>query len=85
MADDPTARAAAASAERLLADPYLNRVLDESIAAETLTAMTGASAEHRDRARFSALALTNLRQGFADTVQHWRDRQKIADAAKARE
>lgn len=85
MADDPVARAAAASAERLLQDPYLNQVLDESIAAETLTAMTGATAEHRDRARYSALALKNLREGFADTVKHWRDRQKIAEAARARE
>lgn len=85
MSDDPTARAAASAAERLLADAYLNHVLDTSIAAETEMAMTGTTAEIRDRARYSALALSNLRKGFEDTVKHWADRATIARAAKAHE
>lgn len=85
MSDDPAGRAAASAAERLLADPYLNHVLDTSIAAETEMAMTGTTPDIRDRARYSALALSNLRKGFEDTVKHWADRGKIAQAAKAHE
>lgn len=83
MSDDPIARAAASAAERLLADPYLNHVLDTSIAAETEMAMIGNTAETRDRARYSALALTNLRKGFEDTVKAWAARGQIAQQAKA--
>lgn len=82
---DANAREAAAAAERLLHDPFLNEALDEMIQIATEQAITGETRERRRDGRFTALAIVRLRGNLTAVFQTWQGAAETLRHAKANE
>lgn len=82
---EANAREAAAAAMRILGDVWLAETLDEMVATNTQTAITGTDRHEREGARLQVLAIMQLRANLQSVAENWRAAAELQKRMRANE